>query len=310
VKLGKYKGFEIGKGEVKVTEEDVNNALEAARKDNASLVVKEGESALGDTVVMDFLGTVDGVPFEGGAAENYELELGSHQFIPGFEEQLVGHKAGEKVDVNVTFPENYTEELKGKAAVFACTIHEVKEKKLPELNDEFVKELKVEGVETVDAFRAHKETELKRQKENEARRNYMSKLIEAIAKEAQVELAQEIVDSQTETRKEDMVKRIQQSGLQLEQYLQILGQSEEQFTAQIREQALKETTEYVVLEEIGKAENLEVSDADLEFEFAKIAEQYHMTVEEVKKALNKNLEEFRHNIKMQRIDDFLYNQNN
>jgi trigger factor len=107
-----------------------------------------------------------------------------------------------------------------------------------------------------------------------------------------------------------MVKRIQQSGLQLEQYLQILGQSEEQFTAQIREQALKETTEYVVLEEIGKAENLEVSDADLEFEFAKIAEQYHMTVEEVKKALNKNLEEFRHNIKMQRIDDFLYNQNN
>jgi trigger factor len=310
VKLGKYKGFEIGKGEVKVTEEDVNNALEAARKDNASLVVKEGESALGDTVVMDFLGTVDGVPFEGGAAENYELELGSHQFIPGFEEQLVGHKAGEKVDVNVTFPENYTEELKGKAAVFACTIHEVKEKKLPELNDEFVKELKVEGVETVDAFRAHKETELKRQKENEARRNYMGKLIEAIAKEAQVELAQEIVDSQTETRKEDMVKRIQQSGLQLEQYLQILGQSEEQFTAQIREQALKETTEYVVLEEIGKAENLEVSDADLEFEFAKIAEQYHMTVEEVKKALNKNLEEFRHNIKMQRIDDFLYNQNN
>ena len=310
VKLGKYKGFEIGKGEVKVTEEDVNNALEAARKDNASLVVKEGESALGDTVVMDFLGTVDGVPFEGGAAENYELELGSHQFIPGFEEQLVGHKAGEKVDVNVTFPENYTEELKGKAAVFACTIHEVKEKRLPELNDEFVKELKVEGVETVDAFRAHKETELKRQKENEARRNYMGKLIEAIAKEAQVELAQEIVDSQTETRKEDMVKRIQQSGLQLEQYLQILGQSEEQFTAQIREQALKETTEYVVLEEIGKAENLEVSDADLEFEFAKIAEQYHMTVEEVKKALNKNLEEFRHNIKMQRIDDFLYNQNN
>ena len=310
VKLGKYKGFEIGKGEVKVTEEDVNNALEAARKDNASLVVKEGESALGDTVVMDFLGTVDGVPFEGGAAENYELELGSHQFIPGFEEQLVGHKAGEKVDVNVTFPENYTEELKGKAAVFACTIHEVKEKKLPELNDEFVKELKVEGVETVDAFRAHKEAELKRQKENEARRNYMGKLIEAIAKEAQVELAQEIVDSQTETRKEDMVKRIQQSGLQLEQYLQILGQSEEQFTAQIREQALKETTEYVVLEEIGKAENLEVSDADLEFEFAKIAEQYHMTVEEVKKALNKNLEEFRHNIKMQRIDDFLYNQNN
>ena len=151
---------------------------------------------------------------------------------------------------------------------------------------------------------------LEKQKELETRREYMSKLIEEIVKGSKIDLADEIVENQVESRKEDMVKRIQQSGLQLEQYLQILGQSEEQFTAQIREQALKETTEYVVLEEIGKAENLEVSDADLEFEFAKIAEQYHMTVEEVKKALNKNLEEFRHNIKMQRIDDFLYNQNN
>ncbi len=309
VKLGAYKGLEIGKKEVKVTKKDVEEALEGSLKDNASLVVKEGEAALGDVVVMDFVGKINGEVFEGGSAQNHELELGSHQFIPGFEEQLVGHKAGEKVDVNVTFPENYTDALKGKPAVFECTIHEVKEKKLPELNDEFVKELKVEGIETVEAFRARKEEDLKKQKEQEARREYMSKLIAEIVKNSEIDLADEIVDNQTESRKEDMVKRIEQSGLQLEQYLQILGQTEEQFNAQIREQALKETQEYIVLEEIGKAEGIEIDDAQIEFEYAKIADQYNMKIEDVKKALESNLDEFRHNLKMQRIDDLLYNEN-
>ena len=309
VKLGKYKGLELGKGEVKVTKKDIEEALEGARKDNATLVVKEGESALGDTVVMDFVGKVGGEAFEGGSAENYELELGSHQFIPGFEEQLVGHKAGEKVNVNVKFPENYTEELKGKDATFECTLHEVKEKKLPELNDDFVKELKIEGIDTVEAFRARKEQDLKVAKENEARREYMGKLVAAIAKDSKVDLAEEIIENQVQSRKEDMVKRIEQSGIKLDQYLQILGQSEEQFLAQIREQAIKETVEYIVLEEIGKAEKIEVSDADLEFEFSKIAEQYKMKIEDVKKALSANLDEFRHNLKMQRIDEFLYNEN-
>ena len=310
VKLGKYKGLEIGKETVKVTAKDVEEALEGARKDNATLVVKEGAASLGDTVVMDFVGKVGGEAFEGGSAENYELELGSGQFIPGFEDQLVGHQAGEAVLVNVKFPENYTESLKGKDATFECTIHEVKEKKLPELNDEFVKELKIEGVDSVEAFRARKQADLRREKETQARRQYMAKLVEAIAKDSQVELAQEIVESQTESRKEDVVKRIEQSGIQLEQYLQILGQTEEQFMAQLREQALKETVEYVVLEEIGKAENIEITDADLEFEFAKIADQYNMKIDDVKKALSQNLEEFRHNLKMQRIDDLLYNENN
>ena len=309
VKLGAYKGLEIGKKAVKVTKKDLEEALEGTLKENASLVLKEGEAALGDIVVMDFAGKINGELFEGGSAQNHELELGSHQFIPGFEEQLVGHKAGETVNVNVTFPENYTEELKGKPAVFECKIHEVKEKKLPELNDEFVKELKVEGIETVEAFRARKEEDLKKQKELEARREYMSKLIEEIVKGSKIDLADEIVENQVESRKEDMVKRIEQSGLTLEQYLQILGQTEEQFVAQLREQALKETQEYVVLEEIAKVEKVEITDKDLELEYAKIAEQYKMKVEDVKKALAANLGEFKNNLKMQRIDDLLYNEN-
>ncbi len=309
VKLGAYKGLEIGKKAVKVTKKDLEEALEGTLKENASLVLKEGEAALGDIVVMDFAGKINGELFEGGSAQNHELELGSHQFIPGFEEQLVGHKAGETVNVDVTFPENYTEELKGKPATFECKIHEVKEKKLPELNDEFVKELKVEGIETVEAFRARKEEDLKKQKELEARREYMSKLIEEIVKGSKIDLADEIVENQVESRKEDMIKRIEQSGLTLEQYLQILGQKEEQFVAQLREQALKETKEYVVLEEIAKVEKVEITDADLEFEYAKIAEQYKMKVEDVKKALAANLGEFRNNLRMQRIDDLLYNEN-
>ena len=310
ITLGQYKGLNIGKKAVKVTAKDIEEALEGARKENATLVVKENEAALGDTVVMDFVGKVDGVAFEGGSAENYELELGSHQFIPGFEEQLVGHKAGEDVLVNVKFPENYTAELKGKDATFECKIHEVKERKLPELNDEFVKELKIEGIETVEDFRNRKSEDLKRNKETEARREYMEKLIAEIAKNSKADIASEIIDNQVESRRQDMVKRIEQSGLQLEQYLQILGQTEEQFAMQIREQAIKETTEYLVLEEIGKAEKIEITDADLEFEFAKISEQYKMPLEDVKKALSANLEEFRHNLKMQRIDDLLYNENN
>ena len=310
VKLGKYKGLTIGKKEVKVTKKDVEEALEGSLKDNASLIVKEGEAAMGDTVVMDFIGRIEGKEFEGGSAQNHELELGSHQFIPGFEEQLVGHKAGEKVDVNVKFPENYTEELKGKDATFECTVHEVKTKKLPELNDEFVKELKIEGVETVEAFRARKEEDLKKQKENEARRDYMRELIEKIVKDSKFDIAEEIIENQVESRREDMVKRIEQSGLKLDQYLQILGQNEEQFNAQLREQATKETSEFLVLEEIGKAEKIEITDADLEFEYAKLAEQYKMKIEDVKKALAQNLDEFRQNLKMQRIDDLLYNENN
>ena len=309
VQLGQYKGLEIGKKEVKVTKKDVEAALEQSLKDNASLVVKEDAAAMGDTVVMDFVGRIAGEVFEGGSAQNHELELGSHQFIPGFEEQLVGHKAGEKVDVNVKFPENYTEELKGKDATFECTIHEVKAKKLPELNDEFVKELNIEGIDNVEAFRARREADLKVQKENEARREYMGKLVEAIVKNSKLDIAEEIIANQVESRREDMVKRIEQNGLKLEQYLQILGQSEEQFTAQIRAQAEKETAEFIVLEEIGKAEKIEVSDSDVEFEYAKIAEQYKMKLEDVKKALAPQLGEFKNNLKMQRIDEFLYKEN-
>ena len=201
------------------------------------------------------------------------------------------------------------EELKGKEAVFACDIHEVKEKKLPELNEEFIKELAMPGVENLEQLQAAKKDELLKQKEGQARREYIAKLFETIAKDSNIDLPDEIVESQVESRKSDLEKRMQQSGLNLESYLQILGQKEEDFLEQLRKDSRRDITNYFISEEVGKAEKIEVTDADLEFEYAKIAEQYKMKVEDVKKALSAQEGEFRNNLRMQRIEDFLFTNN-
>lgn len=308
VALGEYKGLKIGKKEVKVTAKEVDEEIEKLLKENASLVLKEGAAELGDTLVFDFAGTVDGKAFDGGTAQNYSLELGSHQFIPGFEEQLVGVKAGEHKDVNVTFPEQYTPELAGKAAVFACDVHEVKAKKLPELNDEFVKELN-RGVETVEALKESTKKNIAAKKEQDSKREFLEKLYEKIASSSKVEIPEEMVKEQAANMKKDMEQRMAQSGLTLEQYLQFTGQKPEDFEAQLEKDAKKDITNYFILEEVGKKEDLELTDADVEFEYAKLAEQYNMKVEDVKKALEKQNAQFRHNLKMTRIEEFLIKEN-
>ena len=308
VELGTYKGLELGKKEVKVSAKEVNDAIEELRKQNASLITKESEAAEGDTVVMDFVGKVDGEAFEGGSAQNYELELGSHSFIPGFEEQLVGIKAGEHRDINVTFPEQYTPNLAGKPAVFECDVHEVKEKKLPELNDEFVKELN-RGHENVEALKEGTKNDLKAKKEQEAKREYLEKLYAEIAKGSKVEIPQEMIDEQAENMKKDMTQRMAQSGLTFEQYLQFVGQKEEEFMAKLQQDAKKDITNYFILEEVGRKEGLELTDADVEFEYAKIADQYKMSIDDVKKALGAQLDQFKNNLRMTRIEEFLLNEN-
>lgn len=309
IKLGAYKDLSIGKKEVKVEKKDVTAAIEELRKQNASLIVKEGAAEKGDTVVMDFEGKVDGKVFEGGSSKNYELELGSNSFIPGFEDQLVGVKPGEHRDVNVTFPEQYTKELAGKPAVFGCDVHEVKSKKLPELNDEFVKELNIPDVDTVAKLEQHKLAELTEQKEKEARGEYLTKLYEAIAKNSKIEIPQEMIDDQAENRKKDMEQRMSQSGLTLEQYLTFVGQTEEEFMAKLKEDSKRDITNYFVLEEVSKAEKMEISDEEVEFEMSKLADQYKMKIEDVKKALGSQMAEFKNNLKMTRVEEFLYTNN-
>ena len=310
VELGQYKDLKIGKKEAKVTAKEVEEALEALRLQNATLVAKDGAAEKGDTVVMDFVGKVDDKAFEGGSAQNHELELGSGSFIPGFEDQLIGVKAGEHRDVNVTFPEQYTPELAGKAAVFGCDVHEVKAKKLPELNDEFVKELGQKDVETVEALKESRKAELLANKEAQQKREYLTKLYETIAKNSKVEIPQEMIDEQAESLKKDMVNRMAQSGLTLEQYFQFTGTKEEEFMKKLQEDAKRDITNYFLLEKIGEAEKLELTDADIEFEYAKLAEQYNMKVEDVKKALSTQLDQFKNNLRMTRIEEELIKQNN
>ena len=309
-KLTNYKDHKIGKAKVEVKDEEVDAAINELRKQNATILPKDGQAENGDIVVIDFEGSVDGVPFEGGKAENHELELGSHSFISGFEEQLVGSSAGIEVDVKVTFPKNYgPDEIAGKDAVFHVKVNEVKQKVLPELDDEFIKDLALPNVETIDGLRKNRREGLLRQKEGAAKREYLDKLYEEIKKDSSFEIADEIVAEELENRKKDLQNRLAQSGIDLEQYLALTRMSEEDLNKQLREEAVKGLQSFLLLEEVGQKEQITVTDEELEFELAKMADQYKMTIDEIKNALGRQLGQFRNNMRMNRIEDFLYENN-
>ena len=311
VELGKYKGYELGKKKAEVTAEDVENAINELRKKNATIVPKDGQAEKGDIVVIDFEGSVDGVPFEGGKSENYELELGSHQFIEGFEDQLVGSSAGIEVEVKVKFPENYgPKEIAGKDAIFQVKVNEVKQKVLPGLDDEFIKDLNINGVETVEQLRKNREEGLLKQKENALRREYLDKLIEEIKKVTKFDIPDEIIEEEAEGRRKDLENRIQQSGIDLEQYLSIMRMSEEDLNKQLKEEGRKGLEGFLVVQKVGEVEQIAVTDEELEFELAKMADQYNMSIDQIKEALGKQLGQYRNNLLITRIEDFLYTNNN
>ena len=309
--LGKYTGFAIGKEKAEVSEEDVDSSITELRKQNAVIAPKEGQAENGDIVVIDFEGSVDGVPFEGGKAENHELELGSHSFIAGFEEQLVGSSAGIEVDVKVTFPENYgPEEIAGKDAVFHVKVKEVKQKILPELDDEFVKELNMPNVETVLQLKDARREQLLKQKENANKSAYLDKLLAEIKKESKFDIPEEIIADEMENRKKDLENRLKQSGLDIEQYLVITRMSEEDLNKQLKEEAEKGLQSWLVLDTVGKKENINITEEEVEFELAKMGEQYNMSIDQIKQALGQQINSFRNNLIMSRIENFLFDNNN
>ena len=311
INLGKYTGYELGKGKAEVKDEEVDAAIEALRKQNATIAPKEGQAEKGDIVVMDFEGSVDGVPFEGGAAENHELELGSGAFIPGFEDQLIGASAGIEVDVKVKFPENYgPDEISGKDAVFHCKIHEVKQKVLPELDEEFIKDLNIPNVTNLEQLKENRKEALLKQKEASLKQDYLNRLVEEIKKVSTFDFPQEIVTEERENRKKQLEQRLQQSGIDLEQYLILTKSNEEDLNKQLEEEARKGLESFFVMDSVGEKEKLNITEEELEFELAKMAEQYNMTVEQIKNALGQQLGQFRHNLIMQKIENFLYENNN
>ncbi|MCA1038911.1 trigger factor [Bacillus infantis] len=305
VKLGEYKGLEVEKLETEVTEEDVNNEITSLQERQAELVVKEeGKAENGDTVVMDFEGFVDGEAFEGGKAENYSLELGSGQFIPGFEEQLEGTAAGESKDVEVTFPEEYhAAELAGKKAVFKVTVHEIKGKELPELDDEFAKDVD-EEVETLDALKEKIRTRLEESKKQESENNLRDTVVEKAADNAEIDLPAVMIDNEVDRMMQEFEQRLQMQGMNLELYFQFSGQDESALREQMKEEGEKRVRINLTLEEIAKAENIEVTDEEVTAELDKMAEMYNMTADAIKQALG-SLESVKADLKVKKAVDFL-----
>lgn len=287
-KLGQYKGIKTPLKATKVTEKEVNDSINSLLAENSELVLKEGPAALGDTVVFDFKGYINGKEFDGGSADNYSLVLGSNQFIPGFEDQLVGVTSESKKDVLVTFPEQYVKDLAGKDAKFVCMIHEIKEKKTPELNDDFVATLNIKDVNTVEELKKHQKETLTAQKKQQALNEQFGEILKTICNNATVEIADKVLETEADRMKKDMIAQIEQNGLTFEQYKEITGMNDEQIAEQFKADAKNRLTEYVVINEIGRAENLVITRAEIDEYYANVAKQYNMSVEDVKKAFGAN----------------------
>lgn len=281
VTLGKYKGVTVTKIDTTVTDEEVDAEIETQRNNNARTVTVERPVEVGDTAVIDFEGFMDGVAFEGGKGEDFDLEIGSHSFIDTFEDQLVGKSTGDDVEVNVTFPEQYqAEELAGKPAVFKVKIKEIKAKELPELDDEFAQD--VSECDTLAAYKEEVKKNLTDRKEADARRTKEDEAIEKIIDDAKMDIPDAMIDNQVNSMINDFANNMMQQGLSMDQYMQFTGMTIDKFKEQVRPDAIKRIQSSLVLEQIAKEENIEVSDADVDAEIEKMAAAYGMDVEQLK----------------------------
>ncbi|MBC5714695.1 trigger factor [Roseburia sp. BX1005] len=282
VKLGKYMGVTVTKIDTTVTDEEVDEAVEKERDNNArTITVEDRAIENGDTAVIDFEGFVDGVPFEGGKGENHSLEIGSHSFIDTFEDQLIGKNTGDEVEVNVTFPEEYhAADLAGKPAMFKVKIHEIKAKELPELDDEFAQD--VSEFDTLAEYKENLKKNIAERKEAEARRTKEDEAIRKIVEKSSMEIPDAMIDTQVESMIEEFAQRIAQQGLSFEQYMQFSGMTMDKMKDQVRPEAVSRIESSLVLEQIAKDENIEVSDADVDAEIDKMASMYGMEADKIK----------------------------
>ena len=282
VKLGKYNGITVTRQDITVTDEDVENEIKSQLSRNArSIDVTDRAAQMGDTVVLDFDGSVDGVPFEGGKSENYTLELGSNSFIPGFEDQLCGKNLEEDIDVNVTFPKDYhAEELAGKEALFKCKLHKITAKELPELNDEFAED---QGFDSVADYKEDVKKTLTERKENAAKRTQEDEALAKIIADSKMDIPDAMIDFQVNQMLNEYANNLAQSGLSFEQYMQFTGMTLDQLKAQMRPDAEDRIKGSLVLEAIAKAEGFEGTDEEVEKKIEEMAEQYGMKADDIKK---------------------------
>ena len=286
VTLGEYKGLEVAKADTTVTDEEVEAELKKEQEKNARTInVEDRPAADGDTVTLDFEGSVDGVPFDGGKAENYDLTVGSGSFIPGFEDQLVGVKIGEEVDVKVTFPEDYhAKDLAGKDAVFKCKVNEIHVKEVPEADDDFAQD--ISEFDTLAEYKEDIKKNLMEQKEKEAKAAKEAAVVAKVVENATMEIPDAMVDTQVRNMADDFARRIQSQGLTVDQYFQFTGMTAEKLFEQMRPDALKRIQNSLVLEAVAKAENIEISDERVEEELQKMADAYKMELDKVKSLMD------------------------
>ena len=304
VELGEYKNLGLEKESVEVTDADVEERLDSLLSRQAEWQIKDGESKKGDIVVIDFKGFIGDEAFEGGEAKGYELELGSGSFIPGFEEQLEGKVAPADTEVNVTFPENYqVADLAGKAARFEVTVHDVKEKVLPELTDEFVKEFSKEAASTVDEYKEKLKEEIKLEKENLAEKSYSDKVISTAVENAKVSVPEKLVEQEVNSMFEQFTGNLSRQGLSFDLYEQFTGKGESDLKAEMKSDAENKIKTSFVLGEIAEVEKVEVTDADIDAEVKELATMYNMTEEGIKERIS--VEDLRGELVIQKTVDFL-----
>jgi trigger factor len=308
VDLGDYKGLEVEKTETEVTEDEVNEEISRLQNEHAELsVVEDGEVQEGDTVVMDFEGFVDGEAFEGGQAENHSLEIGSGQFIPGFEEKLIGAKPGAETEVEVEFPEEYhAEELAGKPATFKVKVHDVKRKELPELDDEFAKDVD-DSYETFDDLKSGVRKRLEDQKQQEADMSMKDTLVEKATENASIDVPQAMVDTEVDRMLQEFGQRLQSQGMSLDMYYQFAQTDEEGMKEQFKEDAEKRVRMNMTLEAISNEESIEATEEDVDQELEKMAETYQRPVDEIKQllAMQGGTDVLKDDLKVRKAIDFL-----
>ena len=301
VTLGDYKGVEVPKTEITVTDEDVEAELKKEQEKNSRTISVEDRAAqLNDIVTIDFEGSVDGVPFDGGQATEYPLTLGSNTFIPGFEEQLVGAKVGDDVDVKVTFPEEYqAKELAGKEAIFKCAVKKIEAKELPELDDDFAKD--VSEFDTLAEYKEHVKTNLEDKKANEAKRAKEDAAVDKVIENAQMDIPEAMLMTQCRQMLDDFSRRMQSQGLSMDQYFQFTGQSMDKMMEDMKPQALKRIQTRLVLEKIAETENTQPSEEEITEEIQKMADAYKMEADKIREAIGEDgIEQLKKDLSVQK----------
>lgn len=306
VELGNYKGVEVSKADTEATDADVEEEIKKVAEQNSRTITVEDRAVKdGDMTVIDFEGFVDGVAFEGGKGENYPLTIGSHSFIDNFEDQIIGMNIGDEKEINVTFPEDYhAEELKGKPATFKVSVKEIKEKQLPDIDDDFAQD--VSDFDTLDEYKADLKKKIAERKEAEAKRQKETEAIEKIVADSKMDIPQAMIDTQVTRMAEDFAQRLQQQGLSLETYFKYTGLTAEKILDDMKPEAVKRIQNSLVLEAVAKAENIQVSDDEFNAELSKMADMYKMEVDKIKEFMGESEEkQMRDDIAIQKAVDLI-----